>query len=280
MRHGESLPPDEVIEVPPSSPPRSVLDAFGLVEPPRLLSGGQGASWLSGGLVLKPESGAIHDWFATVASTISPQGFRLATPLQSGFGTWSVDGWSATTWLPGSPPDLSTSMGWATVLAAGRAFHASTSSLSRPSVLSTRTDRWAAADRMAWGEQNGELRPEFADVARRLGPLLMPLGEPQIVHGDLTLNVLLEPGLAPAIIDVSPYWRPTAYAEGVIVADALCWHGADRSLVEQLGVPAPAIARALLFRMLTTAQSPERAVTGSLSDELQRYERAATVLGT
>jgi hypothetical protein len=46
------------------------------------------------------------------------------------------------------------------------------------------------------------------------------------VHGDLTNNVLLRAGQPPGIIDFSPYWRPPEYAEGIIVADALSWHGA------------------------------------------------------
>jgi hypothetical protein len=74
------------------------------------------------------------------------------------------------------------------------------------------------------------------------------------VHCDLTGNVLFANGLAPAIIDISPYWRPPAYAEGVVVADALCWHDAQASLADDLGVPRSAVARALLFRLLTTTR--------------------------
>jgi hypothetical protein len=48
--------------------------------------------------------------------------------------------------------------------------------------------------------------------------------------------VLLSDGLAPAVIDMSPYWRPTAYAEAVVVVDALLWRRADSMLVD-LGRP-------------------------------------------
>ncbi len=107
-----------------------------------------------------------------------------------------------------------------------------------------------------------------------------PLGSPQIIHGDLIGNVLFAPGLAPAIIDISPYWRPPAYAEGVVLADAICWHDAPAPLLEVLGVSVAAVARALLFRMATTN---ERLASGGggvdVNNEAQRYRLAATAIG-
>ena len=100
------------------------------------------------------------------------------------------------------------------------------------------------------------------------------------MHADLTGNVLFSPRLPPAVIDISPLWRPPAYAEGVVVADALCWHGAQASLLDQAGVSVPAVARALLFRMATTNQA---AFSGGgvvdLDDEARRYDRAAEAIG-
>ena len=61
--------------------------------------------------------------------------------------------------------------------------------------------------------------PELADVAARLLAQPDPPDEPQLVHCDLTGNVLFAAGLPPAVIDISPYWRPPSYAEGVVVAD-------------------------------------------------------------
>jgi hypothetical protein len=100
------------------------------------------------------------------------------------------------------------------------------------------------------------------------------------VHCDLTGNVLFANGLAPAIIDISPYWRPPAYAEGVVVADALCWHDAQASLADDLGVPRSAVARALLFRLLTTnARATSRIDVEDVHDEARRYELAADAIG-
>jgi uncharacterized protein (TIGR02569 family) len=49
----------------------------------------------------------------------------------------------------------------------------------------------------------------------------------QVIHGDLTENVLFADSLEPAVIDVTPYWRPAGFAAAVVVADAVCWHEAD-----------------------------------------------------
>jgi aminoglycoside phosphotransferase (APT) family kinase protein len=122
--------------------------------------------------------------------------------------------------------------------------------------------------------------PAFADLADRLLSFPTPPGRPQLVHGDLTGNVLFAPGQPAAVIDISPYWRPPSYAEAVVAADALCWHDADASIVALTDLPVEAVARALLFRMATTNElataEPE---TVDVPAEALRYKRAAEVIG-
>lgn len=127
-------------------------------------------------------------------------------------------------------------------------------------------------------------RGEFAPVARRLEVALEPAGPAQLVHGDLTRNVLFAEGLAPAVIDVSLYWRPPDHAEGVVVADALCWHGGAESLLDLTGVPVAAVARALLFRLATNkafAAGPDAAHNANKKAKIEarRYEDAASAIG-
>jgi uncharacterized protein (TIGR02569 family) len=75
----------------------------------------------------------------------------------------------------------------------------------------------------------------------------------QVVHGDLTGNVLFADGLPPAVIDLAPYWRPRDFASAVVVADAMTWEGADESLlaavahVERIGQH---LVRALIYRLV------------------------------
>ena len=257
-----------------------MLRAFGAEDPPRLLAGGQGTSWLSGDLVLKPAGDPVHEWLAEALDDVSAVGFRLAMPVRTLHGGWSCQGWSAARWVEGSEPDRTTQSRWLRIIEAGRAFHRAVAHLHRPACLDARVDRWAVADRVAWGEQQLRFRPELAGLSRRLHAALEPLGAPQIVHADLTENVLFSPGLPPAVIDISPYWRPPEYAEGVVMADALCWHDAPASLLDQAGVSVPAVARALLFRMATTslAVTVEEARV-DVADEARRYDRAAATIG-
>jgi uncharacterized protein (TIGR02569 family) len=260
-------------------PPVAVLRAFGVVDP-RPLAGGQGTAWRADGLVLKPDDGHVWEWLAPVLSAASPTGVRVAKPVPTTDGAWTCARWSATRLMNGREPDRSRMSTWVDVIEAGRAFHRATCHVSRPDCLLERTDPWALADRAAWGEHEPRDLPEFEAVARRLVPALSPLGRSQLVHGDLTGNVLFAPGELPAVIDVSPYWRPPAYAEGIVVADALCWHDAAPRLLDEVGVSVPAVARGLLFRLGATSERVRAGVRGlDLTDEAERYSRAAAAIG-
>jgi uncharacterized protein (TIGR02569 family) len=91
----------------------------------------------------------------------------------------------------------------------------------------------------------------------------------QLIHGDLTGNVLFHPQLPPAIIDMVPYWRPAGFAAAIVVADALVWEGADDALVDELANlddSAQLLLRALVYRLVTDLIAA--------SDDAVRYQRA------
>ena len=121
------------------------------------------------------------------------------------------------------------------------------------SVLDARTDPWARADRIAWGELPAGDLAAVPAVARLLAAR-RPVGAPsQLVHGDLTGNVLFADGLPPAVIDFSPYWRPTAFASAVVAVDAVVWFDADPGLLRTVAALPDGpqlLVRALLFRLL------------------------------
>jgi prepilin-type processing-associated H-X9-DG protein len=71
----------------------------------------------------------------------------------------------------------------------------------------------------------------------------------QLVHGDLSGNVLFADGLPPAVIDWSPYWRPPPYASAIVMCDAALGHGAGVELLA--GSDRQLLIRALLFRLLS-----------------------------
>lgn len=260
-----------------TGPPTTVLSAFGLVGTPVRLLGGQGTSWRVGDVVLKPQADAgFQQWLGTEVAAIRQQGFRLPGVRRAFDGAWVVEGWAAQSAMPGSACTES-GADWRAVINASRALHTATAALARPAFLDLRTDPWALADRGAWGEVPRLVVPELRKLIDRLQPALSMLGPSQLVHGDLTNNVLLVPGGPPAIIDFSPYWRAASYAEGIVIADALCWHNAPPELLAEVGVPRAAVARGLLFRILTASQVHQQR-SAELIEEARRYRSALTAL--
>ncbi|MGW3933066.1 phosphotransferase [Streptomyces microflavus] len=235
-------------------PPRSVLDAFGINGIPEPLTGGQGRSVRVGGAVLKPAEGAEEEWeWAASVFERLPRGagFRVPRPLRSADGCAVVEGWTAAEFVEGRPGPRGQ---WPGVVAAGRAFHAALRTQPRPGFLDRRTHPWAVADRVAWGEEEVDVVAELAEPLSALLALRRPVeAAAQLIHGDLTGNVLFAPGRDPAVIDFSPYWRPPLYAEAVVIGDGLLWY-----------TPAPALQaggdgdprwrqmliRALIFRLV------------------------------
>ncbi|MEV7625623.1 TIGR02569 family protein [Actinoplanes sp. NPDC089786] len=234
--------------------PSPVLRAFGLTGPARPLSGGKGGTWRCGPAVLKPAEGEPETvWRASVLAALPPSAeFRVAQPLRTATGEVVVDGWEATTWLPGEPDPGRVD----DVIRAGEAFHAALPGLPRPSFLDDRDDPWSWGDRLAFGEP---VPPGATAPSRLLEPLLAarrPVeADSQVVHGDLLGNVLFAEGLPPAIIDWPAYHRPTAWSAAVAVADALVWHRAGPGVItrwERHFAEWPQmLVRALIYRIAT-----------------------------
>ena len=208
-----------------------------------------GTAWRIGDAVLKPMGMAEDElaWQADVYETITCDGFRVAPPLRATDGTLGVDGWMASRAVSGRHERGR----WAEIIAVGERFHAALAGAARPGFIDRRTNPWAVADRVAWGEMTAEAEtPHLA----RLASVLRPVDAPsQLIHGDLTGNVLFDDDLPPAILDFSPYWRPPPYAAAIVVADALTWEGADAALLDTLAhiLDLPQyLVRALIFRVV------------------------------
>lgn len=229
-------------------PPEPVLRAFGAAAPPVLLPGGRGTSWRAGDLVLKPAPGEALptiEWLDRVVPSVSSSArLRLALPVRAGDGALVVNGWSATRWLPGTPPVG----GWTERAAVARELARAFGSVD-PAGLPRRDDAWATADRIGWGEEDGPLADHPLARAR------MPLSAPDaVVHGDLAGNTLLHPALPPAVLDLSLYARPVEWSIAVLAVDLIAFAGAPIGLLRTIS-PDPAfpqhLVRALLFRMIT-----------------------------
>lgn len=236
----------------PQLPPPTVLEAFGLSGTPVLLEGGQGSAWRVGDMVLKPLDLGEPElaWLAEVFASIFCDRFRVAHPLRAQDDSFVVDGWSAWEAVDGKHEKRR----WSEIIAVGERFHAALVDIPRPDFIARRTDLWAVGDRVAWGELPLD---DFAHVKHvaRLASALKPIAAPsQLIHGDLTGNVLFDERLPPAVIDFSPYWRPTAFASAVVVADALVWEGAKEDILDAVAHVEQFdqyLLRALIYRAVT-----------------------------
>lgn len=263
--------------------PPWVVNAFGLVGDSVPLDGGQGSSVRVGAAVLKPNCGVAETaWIAEVGHRIQHNGFRLPLPFPALDGSWVVDGWSAVEHVEGE----ATSDGqWHEVLGASRALHIELRHEARPSFLDQRDDRWAVADRVAWDELDVEVGSGSTPLLRRLSALRRAIDlDSQLIHGDLSGNVLSADGLPPVVIDVSPYWRPATYTDAIVVIDALLWWHAEESLVD-LAAPAELtwtiwhqlLVRAAVFRLVSldehrSVELPE------MAEQLPLYHRLVSLL--
>jgi uncharacterized protein (TIGR02569 family) len=229
----------------PQSPRGPLLAAFGLTGEPVALEGGRGLAFRVGSVVLKRAGDPIEDeWRAALYERIVPDGFRVPRPMRSVDDRVVVDGWVAFEWLSGEH----SLERWDDVLAVCDRFHAALKSEPRPALLDSADDPWTTAQRAVWGLTSLEAYLGLKHVAR-LVEALRPVDAPeQLVHSDVTANVLFDPGLSPAVIDLSPWWAPVEYARAIVVGDALLWYGADASLAPR--VDPQFFLRAVLFRKI------------------------------
>jgi uncharacterized protein (TIGR02569 family) len=233
--------------------PDAAVHAFGLAGPAVRLPGGQGGTWRVGGAVLKAgQDENFVRWLGDLSTRLDGRrDFRVSRPLPTRTGSWTADGWAAWNFEPGTHQPGR----WLEVVEVGRRFHAAVRDEPQPALVRARADRWAVADRIAWGQlplpPTAAGDPLVCDLMKAWRPVG---GRDQLVHGDLTGNVLFHTDLPPLVIDLSPYWRPPGFATAVVLVDAHVWHGGDDLLLESQGRDVTAVQlllRALLFRAVT-----------------------------
>ena len=240
----------------PHAPPQSLLDAVHIHQPLQHLSGGRGLCFLAGDVVLRPADDATEaQWLGDLQlklNNLSSPEYRIPRPLLAGDTSTALaprqfiaDGWTASSFLSGKDDPKHR---WGQLFTASRAFHRDLKNLVHlpPAFIASQTHRWAHADRITWEEQTLEDTPEvnhsvlekISGFLAELEVVKKPLSKEalvcQLIHADLTGNVLFDvdgQGLSPAIIDLSLYWRPVEFAEAVVVADGISWHGDELELI-------------------------------------------------
>jgi uncharacterized protein (TIGR02569 family) len=229
-------------------PSREVRAAFDVGEL-RPLPGGQGATFTTGDVVLKPVLDEREaEWLAAVLEALPPSAdLRVIRPVAAVDGRWVVDGWAAYEHLEGAERGGD----WRAALDVSHRFHALVASVPWSPVLD-RDHAWAVGDAFAWGERRLPVPARFRSVFEQLRSRREPIDEtPQLVHGDLCGNILFHDDLPPAVIDVSPFWRPVRYADAIVVVDAIGWSGAEDAALVPFSDPVgrQLLIRAILFRL-------------------------------
>lgn len=241
-----------------STIPPQVPRLFGASGEARPLPGGQGKAFRYDNIVIKPCDDPV-EWngLAPLLSRLCPDGYRVARPVQSFDGRWVVDGWIATCKVEGTSGFAGRE---SESLLACRRIHQDLFNVYKstecPSWLGSMPTIYCKAHQLAWGELL--LSQAVGDhICKLLDPIveaLRPIDLPnQITHGDPGGdNILFAKKLAPAIIDISPCWRPAGYAVAIMLADGIAWEGSKPSTLE-LAQDEPYIGqlmlRAVIFRL-------------------------------
>lgn len=226
------------------------------------MAGGRGVTYRCGGVVLKPTADAAEaSWLAGVFEQVWVPGVRVARPVRSSDGRWVIAGWTAHRFVAGR-----TAPRFTEVIDVGVRLHTALAEVGRPRVLDERDTLWSWADRISWGEISaadarlgtGIGATAFAELAAGRRPVDLPH---QLVHGDLTGNVLFAGSAPPAVIDMTPYWRPVSWASAIVVVDAIAWGGADLDLATGHRTPEwrQVLRRALMFRLALSLGHPSSA---------------------
>ncbi|HUY24612.1 MAG TPA: hypothetical protein VMV09_04825 [Candidatus Saccharimonadales bacterium] len=204
----------------------------------------------------------LHAWLAsTFANLPAREDLRIIRPVSNKEGKWSAGGWCAWEYLEGETDPSR----WRDALVVSGLFHAAVADIARHPLVPGQHP-WAMADRFAWGETDIDVPGALRSEVDRLRALCRPTDLlSQLIHGDLGGNILYHPALPPAVIDISPYWRPKAYADAITVSDAIAWAGAELSALDAIGPDAQQMAcRAVLFRLgaavLLAGAHPKRMV--------------------
>jgi uncharacterized protein (TIGR02569 family) len=223
---------------------------------------------VAGGLVFKPLDVSEEElrFQADLLSTLPQGGFRVAAPRRSPGGELIVGGWTCCELLAGKHEERR----WVDIIHAGRRFHDAIRDVREPAFIRGRTHAWSIGDRVALGELAVDRIPPVRHLAR-LRERYRPVKQPaQLIHGDLTGNVLFSSSLPPAIIDFSPYFRPEPFASAIVVADALVFEGADEHLLAAVsGVPdlPQYLLRALVYRLVTDRVAEPEAADPAPADD-------------
>lgn len=226
--------------------PQHVLTAFNAdtaQSRPQQLDAAWGNGFLLGKIAYSEATDTAH-WSATVGEKLVVPGVRIARPLRSTDGRFTVGGWRATSYLAGQPARRYDE----TVLASLRLAEV-LADTSGPEGLK-RADLYAEAEREAW---------RLGD--EKFGALDLPV---QPGHADMLATTIYSGTAAPAVTEIVPFAdpRPRAFTAALVIADAMIVEaesGVDTGLLDRfahLEEIGQLVARAVLYREIVAERHP------------------------
>jgi uncharacterized protein (TIGR02569 family) len=195
-----------------------IAQAFDIAGALHLLPGGEARTYRAGNIIYRREANlAEATYLADVYHSLPEIGFRVPKPIRAKQGGWvSPTGWSAWTFVVGRP---ATKDDLPSLIAAIRAFHQALAYHPYPAYLADRDTPYDRADQAAWDKPPDTIDPRLVPLVTQLLRLRQPIDSlpAQLIHGDLNEeNILIAPGVPPAILDLSPYWHPPEFALAVL----------------------------------------------------------------
>lgn len=190
-----------------NAPNKDRLEAFNLTGSPILLPGGGGQTYRVNQAVLKPAGNIqLMSWLANITENLRDENFRIPKPLKTASGSWTHEGWIAHEYIEGFHKNDN----FTESISVCRDFHQAISQIPKPAFYDQLDDPFHLPDKMVWGElplpdydlTNAALKKLF----RHFQPIQAPN---QLIHGDWGFgNILFHQSQKPAIIDLTPYFRP------------------------------------------------------------------------
>ncbi|MBI4919596.1 hypothetical protein HY837_06700 [archaeon] len=258
--------------------PKEVIEVYGITGEVKRFEGGRGTTYLVGETVFKPVANEAEiQWIAETFNKIRTNQIRFPKYLRSTKDNWVEKGWSAYHYLDGETYKKN----WKDKIRVCDKFHRIIKNIPCPDFIKKKNDPWSKADRIAWGEAplecHEKIKPHAIKIMNHIKPISL---NNQLIHGDIGGNILFSKGMAPAVIDFSPHYRPADFATAVLVVDALVWGRASEkilNLVQGKKEFAQLLLRAELRRSLEIGFCIEHFEKGNI-DEINKHVRTIELL--
>src|SRR3989339_432644 len=234
-------------------PTQNILQAFNISGKLELLDGGQGTCFRIGNIVLKPTNNPIEtSWLAEINNNLQSSEFRVPKYLTAQDDSFIFDGWTASEFLEGEHKTDN----YAEAIELSKIFHNELKDIKKPDWFDKKTDVFAIADKIAWGELP---LPNFEPARKQLENIFESLKENnlpnQLVHGDWGPGqILFSDPLPPAVLDMTPYFRPANYPIADMLLGAVANDNKDISIInlgKNIEEFDQLLLRALVFRTCT-----------------------------